>query len=75
MASSASLANRSTMDALNASLEAQLGSVGASRAGAQVQGGITGSLETQKQGQYGQTLQQIMDNYRKKQTLNTNITN
>lgn len=74
MASSASLANKTTMDALNASLENKLGSNAAASAGAQVQGGITGSLETEKQGQYGQTLQQIMDNYRKKQTLNTNIT-
>lgn len=74
MASSASLANKSTMDALNASLEQQLGSNAAAAAGATVQGGITGALETQRQSQYGQTLQQIMDNYRKKQTLNTNIT-
>lgn len=74
MASSASLANKSTLDALNASLEQQLGSNAAAAAGATVQGGITGALETQRQNQYGQTLQQIMDNYRKKQTLNTNIT-
>lgn len=74
MASSASLANKKTMDVLNAGLEQNIGSAGAAAAGGTVKGGITGTLTTQQQGVYGQTLSGIMDNYRKKTALNTNIT-
>lgn len=74
MASSSQAQNKSTIDALNSALEKQLGSSAAAQAGGTVQGGVTGELETKKQGQYAQSLNQIVDNYKSKQTLNTNIT-
>jgi len=73
MATSASLQNKATIDALNRSLEKTVGSEKAAGAGATVSGGITGELATQQQGQYAKTLSQVLDNYRQKQQLNTNI--
>jgi len=60
---------------LGAAAEAKLGSGGVAGLGIDYNpiGGITGDLKTQQEGQYGTTLNQVIDNYNKKQTLNTNV--
>lgn len=73
-----SSANRYTqaMKSIGSSAEQQLGSGGISGLGLDGYspiGGVTGNLETQKEGQYSTTLNQIIDNYNKKQALNTNV--
>lgn len=73
MASSSALQNRNAIRQSNRALELAVGSTAAAGAGAtDLQGGVTGTLETQRQGQYAQSLSQIMQNYRQRQQLNTN---
>lgn len=61
--------------ALGAAAEQKLGTSGAAGLGITYNptGGVTGDITTQQQAQYGSSLNQIIDNYNKKQTLNTNV--
>jgi len=71
LASSSSARYGEALQSLGRSAEDYLGSEGAGALGIPYQSaGVnkTGSLENQKQGQYGSKLQQIINNYRQKQT-------
>lgn len=76
MATSSESRYNQAMQGLGVAAETKLGTQQAQGLGVNYNaiGGITGDLNTQKEGQYGTTLNQIIDNYTKKQTLNTNST-
>lgn len=75
MATSSQNRFNQAQQSLGAAAEAKLGTGGVQGLGIDYNaiGGVTGDLNTQKEGQYGTTLNQVIDNYNKKQTLNTNV--
>ncbi len=73
MASSSASRYDQSLQSLGAQAEKQLGSTAEASLGLTGGvGGVAGSLEEQKQSEYGSTLNQIIDNYKQKQNLNTN---
>lgn len=73
MATSTAAKRKQALEDLGTSAETKLGSKALEGLGLTPKiGGVTGSLETEKQQQYGTTLNQIISNYRQKQESLTN---